>query len=182
MKRTVLLPALLLAAALAACAGDPVPAPDAAAGPVAPAPRAGAGPLAERALGGPSTADGSAGPASVRDPVPGATHRVGEAVRKGDLVVTLVEGRAAAGTVEARFEIHNAGAHDAVVSPGNFRLRSGGDRPRMRLRQPPAPLPVGQLRPGETLRGSVTWDASTDGEVRVAFADGAGSVEWTLPG
>ena len=59
------------------------------------------------------------------------------------------------------------GAHDAVVSPGNFRLRSGGDRPRMRLRQPPAPLPVGQLRPGETLRGSVTWDASTDGEVRV---------------
>jgi hypothetical protein len=114
--------------------------------------------------------------------VPGAAHRIGEPVRSGDLVVTLVAGRAAAGAVEARFEIHNAGTHDAVVSPGNFRLRTEDDRPRMRLREPPAPLPVGQLRPGETLRGTVTWDASTAGEVRVAFANGAGSVEWVLPG
>src|SRR5262245_61269871 len=74
-------------------------------------------------------------------PTPGDTYRVGDAIRSGDLIVALLDGRAAASVVEARFLIHNAGLNEAVVSPGNFRLRIDGGRPRMRLREPPSPLP-----------------------------------------
>src|SRR5262245_2782174 len=120
-------------------------------------------------------------PATVLAWTPGATYRVGEAVRSRDLVVALLDGRAAAGLVEARFLIHNAGAEEAVVSPGNFRLRTDG-HPRMRLREPPSPLPVGRLRPGDTLYGTVTWDLPDAADARVVFANGPVGVEWALAG
>src|SRR5437867_8122682 len=47
--------------------------------------------------------------ADVRKLAPGTTYRSGEAVRSGDLIVALLDGRAAGGRVEARFLIHNAG-------------------------------------------------------------------------
>jgi hypothetical protein len=132
--------------------------------------------LTGRAAGGLEPAP----PAAVHVPTPGAIYRVGDAVRSGDLVVALLDGRAAAPLVEARFLIQNVGPAEAVVSPGNFRLRLDGGRPRMRLREPPAPLPVGRLRPGDTLHGAVTWEVADPAGARVVFANGAATVEWAL--
>ena len=148
-----------------------------------------AGPGRQELAGAPDRAEAAvaAGPpppelSVVHALAPGATYRVGEAVQSGDLIVALLEGRAVSDGVEARFLIRNAGSAEAVVSPGNFRLRTERGRPRMRLSPPPAPLPVGRLAPGATLRGSVSWDAPSDPDLRIVFANGPATVEWSLAG
>jgi hypothetical protein len=63
--------------------------------------------------------------AEVRELAPGATYRIGQAVRSGDLTVALLDGRAGGGGVEARFLSHNAGPEEAIVSPGRPHGASG---------------------------------------------------------
>ncbi len=95
-------------------------------------------------------------------------------------MVTLLDGQSRGGAVEAHFLIRNDGQGTAIVSPGNFRVLTAGSRPRMRLREPAAPMPIGELRPGESIQGAVTWDTSPVDDVRVAFTSGADKVEWMV--
>ena len=107
--------------------------------------------------------------------------QVAEARRVGDLVVTLVEAARTEGGARATFAIENRGGAPAVLSPGNYRLRTDGARPRMQLRETPAPLPVGTLQPGQALRGEVTWELpGGSAVVAVLFVDGGDTAEWTL--
>ncbi|HEY3080386.1 MAG TPA: hypothetical protein VGM69_10810 [Chloroflexota bacterium] len=175
MKRRALVAFTLLALGLApACASGTATPPDV---PLAVAAEsAPANPLSPKTVG----AVEPAVPATVRALTPGATYRVGEAVRSGDLIVALLDGRTGTGVIEARFLIHNAGVEDAAVSAGNFRLQTAAGRPRMRLREPSEPLPIGRLGPGDTLYGTVSWDVPDAGAARVLFANGPDSVEWAL--
>src|SRR5688500_16338870 len=87
-----------------------------------------------------------------------AGQRVGDAALVGGLSVVVTAARSGGGHVAAGFAIEHRGAAAVMVSPGNFRLRTDGARPRMRLRDTPAALPVGTLQPGQSLRGEVTWE------------------------
>jgi sarcosine oxidase gamma subunit len=110
-----------------------------------------------------------------------AGQRVGEAVQVGGLSVVVTEARAGEGRVAAGFAIENRGAAATVVSPGNFRLRTDGARPRMRLREnAPTNLPVGTLQPGQSLRGEVTWDLPDGAALAVLFVNGDDSAAWML--
>jgi hypothetical protein len=114
--------------------------------------------------------------------VPAREHggqRVGEAALVGGLSVVVTAARAGDGLVVAGFAIENRGGATAVVSPGNFRLRTDGARPRMRLRDVSAP-PVGTLQPGQSLRGEVTWDLPDGAALAVLFVNGDDSAAWML--
>jgi hypothetical protein len=111
---------------------------------------------------------------SASTPAAGPTRRVGE------LVVTLVEAARTESGARATFAIENRGGAPAVLSPGNYRLRTDGARPRMQLRETPAPLPVGTLQPGQTLHGEVRWELPAGSPVAVVFVDGGDTAEWTL--
>jgi hypothetical protein len=107
-------------------------------------------------------------------------QRVGDTALVGGLSVVVTEARAADGRVAAGFAIENRGGAAAVLSPGNFRLRTDGARPRMRLKDAPAALPVGTLQPGQTLRGEVTWELPDGAALAVLFVNGDDSAAWML--
>jgi hypothetical protein len=107
-------------------------------------------------------------------------HRVGESATLGEMVVTLVEAARTESGARARFAIENRGGAPAVLSPGNYRLRTDGARPRMRLQEPG--LPVGTVQPGQALRGDVAWELADGSAVSVLFVSGGDSVEWVLAG
>jgi hypothetical protein len=109
-----------------------------------------------------------------------AGQRVGDAAQVGGLSVVVTEARAGGGQVAAGFAIENRGGAAAVVSPGNFRLRTDGARPRMRLKDTSASLPVGTLQPGQSLRGEVTWDLPEGAAQAVLFVNGDDSAAWML--
>ena len=146
--------------------------------------------VAERPAGVPASAaatdrqppDGAPAAGRVDDAASGPARRVGDPAVLGDLVVTVVEARRTERGARATFTIENRGPAPAVVSPGNFRLRTDGARPRMRLSGTPAPLPVGTLKSGDSLQGEVTWELPEGAALGVVFVTGAASADWQLPG
>jgi hypothetical protein len=123
---------------------------------------------------------------------PGCAAPVGEAVAGesatraaetrlvGELAVTVVAATRTDGGARAAFAVENRGATAAVLSPGNYRLRTDGPRPRMQLKDSPTSLPVGTVQPGQSLRGEVTWELSDGSAVAVVFVNGADTAEWML--
>jgi hypothetical protein len=178
--------ALALATACAAPGGETV------AGESATRPAEGVVPAAGATAAGPAKADGWLGDlgatgvteSPVAPPTAGkaSTPETGPTRRVGDLSVTLVEAARTDRGARASFAIENRGTAPAELSPGNYRLRTDGGRPRMmQLTGTPTSLPVGTLPPGQALRGVVTWELPGGGTaLAVVFVSGDDSAEWML--